>query len=143
MKPLILVEPIGDILPYEYIYFVLPKEEADYWAKQGNAIVSITYKDTFEESQPPFGELISIESVESSPMIQTSVKVGKPTREKPTDLIYLYQYDAQTIREILEAGEWNRDGTPDCIVDCVIVLDDDIKDIVNAILEKYITLDSD
>lgn len=65
-KPIILVEPIGDELSYESVCFVLPVEEAE-WASRENSMVSITCRDAFEETQPPFGELISIEAVSTSP----------------------------------------------------------------------------
>ena len=70
VKPLILVQPIEAEIPYDYICFVLPDDEAG-WATQINSVVSITCKDAFEESTPPFGELISISRAESSTDPQT------------------------------------------------------------------------
>lgn len=67
--PTILVKPMGDEIPYEYVAFVLPEEEAD-WVMHINSLVAITCKDCFEESQPPFGELISIDGVGTSPAQQ-------------------------------------------------------------------------
>ena len=69
VKPFIMVQPMGDEIPYEYVCFILPDGEAD-WANRVNSVVSITCKSCFEESQPPFGELISIGRVGSSPIIQ-------------------------------------------------------------------------
>ncbi len=69
VKPLILVQPIEAEISYDHICFVLPDDMAD-WATQINSVVSITCKDAFEETQPPFGELISISRAESSHDLQ-------------------------------------------------------------------------
>lgn len=69
LEPTILVKPMGDEIPYEYVAFVLPVEESD-WGKLENSLVAITCKDSFEEPQalgPPYGELISIDGVRTSP----------------------------------------------------------------------------
>ncbi|MDE7131053.1 MAG: M56 family metallopeptidase [Lachnospiraceae bacterium] len=66
VKPLILVQPIGDELPYPRIFFVLPDDETD-WTTRINSIVSVTCKDSFEETDPAIGELISISLAESAP----------------------------------------------------------------------------
>ena len=73
--PIILVKPMGDEIPYEYVAFVLPEEEAD-WVMQINSLVAITCIDCFVESQPPFGELISIGRVGSAPDNQGAESPG-------------------------------------------------------------------
>lgn len=70
VKPLILVQPMGDELPYPRIFFVLPDDETD-WTTRINSIVSITCKNSFEETDPAIGELISISLAESAPDPQT------------------------------------------------------------------------
>lgn len=72
LEPTILVKPMGDEIPYEYVAFVLPVEESD-WGKLENSLVAITCKDSFEEPQtlgPPYGELISISRVGTSPDLE-------------------------------------------------------------------------
>ena len=66
-NPGILVEPMGDEIFYEHIWFRLPAEEAD-WGKQINSIVAITCNPMFLETDPPIGDLISIDRVGSSPL---------------------------------------------------------------------------
>lgn len=70
-EPLIMILPTGDEIPYEYVCFILPTEEA-YWAEpiNMNSVVSVTCKDFFEETQPAFGELISISRAGNSPDLQ-------------------------------------------------------------------------
>lgn len=74
LQPVILVQPVtqpaGNELPYDYVCFTLPDEEAD-WAEQTGSVVTIICKDTFEETQPPFGELLSISRAESEPDLQS------------------------------------------------------------------------
>lgn len=71
-KPIIMVEPIGDEISYESVCFVLPVEEAD-WASRVNSMVSITCRDVFEESDPPFGKLISIGAVSTTPNMKEPI----------------------------------------------------------------------
>ena len=66
-NPGILVEPMGDEVFYDRIWFVLPAEEAD-WGKQINSVVAITCNPMFLETDPPIGDLISIGRVGSSPL---------------------------------------------------------------------------
>ncbi|MDE7186911.1 MAG: M56 family metallopeptidase, partial [Lachnospiraceae bacterium] len=69
LTPLILVQPTGDEILYDHVCFELPAEEAD-WAEQINSAVIITCKDAFEETQPPYGELLSISRAEAEPDLQ-------------------------------------------------------------------------
>ena len=63
----------------------------------------------------------------------------------------MYQYDAHEIREVLETSEWNTEGTPDCIVDYVMVVDNkevysyhaDCGTLIDKKKECYVTLDED
>lgn len=69
LAPLILVQPTGDEIPYDNVCFELSDEEAD-WAEQINSAVIITCKDAFEETQPVYGELLSISRAEAEPDLQ-------------------------------------------------------------------------
>lgn len=70
-KTFILVEPMGDELSYKSVRFELPADlPGANWADRVNSVVAITCKGAFEESQPPIGELISIDRVGSSPIMK-------------------------------------------------------------------------
>lgn len=69
LAPLILVQPTGDEIPYDNVCFELSDEEAD-WAEQINSAVIITCKDAFKETQPVYGELLSISRAEAEPDLQ-------------------------------------------------------------------------
>lgn len=60
----ILVEPGGNEIPYDAVFFELPDQEAD-WVLQIGEEVTITCLDTFTEQAPHFGTLISITEQET------------------------------------------------------------------------------
>lgn len=72
---LISVKAMGDEIPYEYVFFELPDEEAD-WGKQIDCVVTITCTNTFTGAVeggigPIYGELISIkEGTDASNMVE-------------------------------------------------------------------------
>lgn len=72
LEPIIMIQPTGDEIPYEYVCFLLPDGE-EAWAEpiNMNSIVFATCRDSFEETQPPFGELVSISRAGDSPDLQT------------------------------------------------------------------------
>jgi len=96
VKPLILVKPLTafmDELEYDYICFVLPDEEAD-WCRQANSLVTITCKNSFEGSQPIYGELISITGASNSPNLLSqdqdmAMDLGLPEGDADTDTLIL------------------------------------------------------
>ncbi len=92
-----------------------------------------------------------------------AIKIASRNDEQYVDLSF---EDASKIGEILETGIWNEDGTADCLDNCLIIfnglelryhsecgtfndsvnqkslsLDENAKDIVNNIFEKYISLE--
>ena len=69
LEPHIMIEPFGDEIPYERICLILPENEMD-WMARVDSVVSITCKDSFEETLPPFGEAISISGIGDTPMIR-------------------------------------------------------------------------
>ncbi|MDE5933226.1 MAG: M56 family metallopeptidase [Lachnospiraceae bacterium] len=72
VEPLIMIQPTGDVLPYEYVCFILPAGE-EAWAEpiNMNSTVSVTCRNSFEETLPAFGELVSISRAGDSPDLQT------------------------------------------------------------------------
>lgn len=71
VEPVIMIQPTGDEIPYEYVCFIMPAGE-EVWAEpiNMNSVVSVTCRDSFEETLPVFGELVSISRAGDSPDLQ-------------------------------------------------------------------------